>query len=134
MISQNTPQCAEGWRSCANWCALIALLKALCVTFGIGKRFKASDILHQPLESKTLLADAIYAFESRQNLQSSQHIGILLKRFLQNNVEGLVLKGKKLSGSWTYWVELTDDTHRPEIMTMSKHTQIEYIEPPKLIR
>jgi len=113
--------------------ALIALLKALCVTFGIGKRFKASDILHQPLESKTLLADAIYAFESRQNLQSSQHIGIMLKRFLQNNVEGLVLKGKKISGSWTYWVELTDDTHRPEIMTMLKHTHVEYVELSKVI-
>jgi hypothetical protein len=27
----------------------------------------------------------------------------------------LVLRCKQISGSWSYWVELTDDTHRQEI-------------------
>ena len=108
--------------------ALIALLKALGITFGIGTRFKARDVLDLPLQHKSLLADAVFAFVSRDKLQSSQHVGNLLKQFLERNVEGLVLKGKRLSGSWTYWVELTDDTHRLEIEQMSKQKSFHFVD------
>jgi hypothetical protein len=46
-------------------------------------------------------------------------MGNLLKQFKDRDVEGLVLRCKQISGSWSYWVELTDDTHRQEI---EKHT------------
>jgi hypothetical protein len=39
----------------------------------------------------------------------------LLKRLKDRNEEGLVLESKKVSGSLTYWVKLTDDTHPSDI-------------------
>jgi hypothetical protein len=81
-----------------------------------GGRFKAGDVFDAYQErERSLIRDAILAFINREKLQSSQHIGNLLKRFKDRNEEGLVLEPKKVSGSLTYWVKLTDDTHRERI-------------------
>jgi len=100
--------------------ALIALLTAIAVYFGEGGRFKARDI-HDAYQSNSRghLTDAVLAFISKEKLQSSQHLGAMLKQFKDKNVEGLVLRGKITSGSFTFWIELTDDTHRHAIEYLS---------------
>lgn len=96
--------------------ALIALLIALAKVFSINTRFKAEDGLKQIKGGDEVLQDAVYAFVDKGKLQSSQHLGNMLKEHVDRNVEGLVLRAKKVSGSLSYWVELTDDTHRNTIM------------------
>lgn len=100
--------------------SLITLLIALTAHFGEGGRFKAGDVFDvYKLAQNGPIGDAVLAFMSREKLQSSQHIGNLLKQFKDRNVDGLVLEAKKASGSLTYWVTLTDDTHRQTIENMS---------------
>ena len=95
--------------------ALIALLRALAAIFRDGRKFKATAALRQLTQQNEHLADAIHAFIPREKLQSSQHLGNLLRQFVERNVDGLVLHGKLSSGSFTYWVEVTDDAHLAEI-------------------
>ena len=96
--------------------ALLALLKSLSHHFGTNNGFKATKLLYD-LHENLQLADAIFAFISRDRLQSSQHVGNLLRQFLDRNIDGLVLRGKRVSGSYTYWVECTDDSQ----LTLDKH-------------
>lgn len=94
--------------------ALIALLIALARSYGIGKTFKASDAKDRVMASPEL-QDAVYAFMDKSKMQSSQYLGNMLKQHVERNVEGLVLMSKKVSGSLSYSVELTDNTHRNAI-------------------
>jgi hypothetical protein len=96
--------------------ALLALLKSLSLHFGTNTGFKATKLLYD-LHDNLQLADAIFAFIGRDRLQSSQHAGNLLRQFLDRNIDGLVLRGKRVSGSYTYWVECTDDSQ----LTLDKH-------------
>jgi hypothetical protein len=96
--------------------ALIALLIALAKRFEVNGRFKAGDAMTVLKSGDEALQDAVYAFIDKSKLQSSQHLGNMLKQHVDRNVEGLVLRSKHGSGSWSYWVELTDDTHRNAIM------------------
>ena len=96
--------------------ALLALLKSLSHHFGTNNTFKATKLLYD-LHENLQLADAIFAFIGRDRLQSSQHVGNLLRQFLDRNIDGLVLRGKRVSGSYTYWVECTDDSQ----LTLEKH-------------
>lgn len=98
----------------------IALLVALAAKIGITAKFKAGDVQdHYRINDRGLIADAILAFRSKDKLQSSSHFGYVLRDLVDKNVDGLVLRAKKASGSMTYWVELTDDTHRPLIEQLS---------------
>jgi hypothetical protein len=90
--------------------ALIALLVTLAAYRGVAVRFKAGE-LFESLRSNLDLQDVIFAFVRRESVQSSQHVGNLLRGFVDRNVEGLVLRAKKVSGSMSYWIELTSDTH-----------------------
>jgi hypothetical protein len=98
--------------------ALINLLKEAAIYFGVGVLFKGGAAF-KAFKDSTRFEDAVLAFKSREELRSSQHMGNLFKQFKDRDVEGLVLRCKQISGSWSYWVELTDDTHRQEI---EKHT------------
>ena len=98
--------------------ALINLLKEAAIHFGVGVLFKGGAAF-KAFKDTARFEDAVLAFKSREELRSSQHMGNLLKQFKDRDVEGLVLRCKQISGSWSYWVELTDDTHRQEI---EKHT------------
>ncbi|NRP46573.1 hypothetical protein XMD543_000598 [Marinobacterium sp. xm-d-543] len=98
--------------------ALINLLKEAAIHFGVGILFKGGAAF-KAFKDMARFEDAVLAFKSREELRSSQHMGNLLKQFKDRDVEGLVLRCKQISGSWSYWVELTDDTHRQEI---EKHT------------
>lgn len=49
------------------------------------------------------------------SLQSSKQLVNLLNHFKDRNIEGLVLRVTKVSGSFSYWVEITDDAVRQEI-------------------
>ena len=94
--------------------ALINLLKEAAIYFGVGVLFKGGAAFNA-FKDTARFEDAVLAFKSREELRSSQHMGNLLKQFKDRDVEGLVLRCKQISGSWSYWVELTDDTHRQEI-------------------
>jgi hypothetical protein len=98
--------------------ALVSLLRSLAIRFEVNKLFKAGNVFgylnNRPCFDETL-QDAVYAFVDKNKLQSSQHIGNLLKQFIDRNVEGIVLRSKKGSGSMNYWVELTDETHKQAI-------------------
>ena len=98
--------------------SLINLLKEAAIHFGVGVLFKGGAAF-KAFKDTARFEDAVLAFKSREELRSSQHMGNLLKQFKDRDVEGLVLRCKQISGSWSYWVELTDDTHRQEI---EKHT------------
>ena len=107
--------------------ALIALLKSLAAVLGIDTRFRASKALQAMHDQsskigQSLLADAVYAFISREKLQSSQHLGNLLKQFIDRNVEGLVLRARLQSGSNIYWVELNENSHRESIELMRQRS------------
>jgi hypothetical protein len=80
-----------------------------------GVDLKLAMFLMHTKREQSLIRDAILAFINREKLQSSQHVVNLLKRLKDRNEEGLVLESKKVSGSLTYWVKLTDDTHRERI-------------------
>lgn len=95
--------------------AIVALFVALAKCYGNDNPFKAGDAF-KLLDTNEVLQDAVYAFKSKSSLGSSQHLGSLFKAYVDRNVEGLVLKSKKVSGSWSYWIEVTDDTHRHEIV------------------
>jgi len=100
--------------------ALIALLIALASGFGVNQRFKAGEVHNRyKVSDHNDVADAILAFRTRDQLQSSQKIGILLREFVDRNVDGLVLRSSKASGSLSYKVELTDDTHKLSIQLLS---------------
>ena len=100
--------------------SLIALLIALAAVYGEGKRFKATSALKAMSDNgHSPLTDAVLAHIKREKLQSSIHLGNLLKQFKDRNVDGLVLRAKQQSGSWSYWVELTDNTHRKAIEQMT---------------
>jgi hypothetical protein len=100
--------------------ALIALLIAIAAIYGEGRKFKATSALNSMRDNGHCpLTDAVLAFIPRERLQSSMHLGSLLKQFKDRNVDGLVLRAKQVSGSWSYWVELTDDTHRQAISMLS---------------
>jgi hypothetical protein len=102
--------------------SLIALLHALVECFGEGKRFKAKDVFSAFNGNRpNSLEDAILVFERRENLQSSQHIGKLLRGFVLRYVDGMVLKAKGASGSLSYWVEFSDEKHRPEVAESGSH-------------
>lgn len=88
---------------------LVALLKALNKQFEAGKTFKATEALRCINDHPTnTIADAVYAFVNREKLQSSAHLGKLLKQFVDRNVDDMVLRSKKISGSQSYWVELVN--------------------------
>jgi hypothetical protein len=96
--------------------ALIALLIALASIFGINQRFKAGDVHNRyKMSDHNHVADAILAFKKRDQLQSSQKIGNLLREYVDKNVDGLVLRSSRVNGSLSYKVELTEDTHRQSI-------------------
>lgn len=85
---------------------LVALLKALEKQFGVGKVFKATNALSCIRDNPSnTLADAVYAFVNRDKLQSSAHLGKLFKQFVDRNVDDMVLRSKKISGSQSYWLE-----------------------------
>jgi hypothetical protein len=95
---------------------LIALLIALASNFGIDQRFKAGDVHNcYKVSDHNHVADAILAFKKRDQLQSSQKVGNLLREFVDKNVDGLVLRSSRVNGSLSYKVELTEDTHRQSI-------------------
>jgi hypothetical protein len=72
---------------------LIALLIALASDFGINQQFKAGEVHNRyRVSDHNHLADAILAFRNRDQLQSSQKIGNLLREFVDKNVDGLVLR------------------------------------------
>ena len=96
--------------------ALIALLISLASSFGINQRFKAGEVHNfYKVADHNHIADAILAFRTRDQLQSSQKIGNLLREFVDRNVDGLVLRSSRASGSLSYRVELTEDTHKQSI-------------------
>lgn len=95
--------------------AILTLFVALAKSYGVTNPFKAGDVFKR-LENSEVLQDAIYTFESKTALRTGQILGNLLKRYVDRNVEGLVLKSKKVSGSLSYWIDLTDDTHRHTIV------------------
>lgn len=100
--------------------ALIALLIALAAVYGDGPKFKATTVLKDMRDNGNCpIMDSVLAFISREKLQSSQHLGNVLKGFKDRNVDGLVLRAKKSSGSCSYWIELTDETHRASVKKMS---------------
>jgi hypothetical protein len=79
---------------------LIALLIVLATSFGISQRFKARDVHNRyKMSDHNHVADAILAFKKRDQLQSSQKIGNLLREYVDKNVDGLVLRSSRVSVS-----------------------------------
>ena len=86
---------------------LLALLVALEKQFGVNNKFKAHKLLEymNGNSSNCSLVDAVLAFQSKEQLQSSSHVGKLFKQFVDRNVDNMVLRSKKISNSQSYWVE-----------------------------
>jgi len=101
--------------------SLVALLIALAREFKIDEDFKAGEAL-QALKTNDELSDAVYSFIDKNRLQSSQHLGNLLKQYVDRSLEGLVLRSKHVANSRSYRIELLDDTHLKTIENV-KFTQ-----------
>lgn len=87
----------------------IMLLKALAIEFGVEEYFKATPVFEGTLSNSTL-RDAVYGHLQGSQLTSSAKIGSILKPLIDKSVMGMRLKGKQVSGSWTYCVEVNSDS------------------------
>lgn len=100
--------------------ALIQLLSCLASSFGVSRRFK-SQAIWQAIGEDRWLGDAILGLASDgKKTNSSQAVGNLLKQYVDRTVDGLMLKSAKVSGSFSYWVEATDEANQAYIQNYSR--------------